>query len=129
MVCVTCSLLLDETNGTPLQDTLELSHHTQTENESKPRTHHTRGSTGQEDIESFYGENKTVDNKRESHCAIVCKEFEKIAFYAENNEKKGIDVIKMKKMEPENRTVKTEDSLSEINLVVNEKQTEGDSGQ
>ena len=81
MVCVTCSLLLDETNGTPLQDTLELCHHTQTENEGKPRTHDTRGSTELETIETSCGEIKTADNKRESHGAIDHNQFnsEKIA--------------------------------------------------
>ena len=127
MVCVTCCLLLDETNGIPLQDTLVVYDHTQTENERKPRTQHTHGNTEQEALEFFCGEIKIVDNKKESQCAIDRNQFnsEKIASDAGNNENKGSDVIKMKTMEAENLTVKTEDSLSEINLVVDEKQTEG----
>ena len=109
MVCVICSLLLDETNGTPLQDTLELRHQTQTENESKPRTHDTRGST---ELEI-----KTVYNKSESNGTIDCNQF--------NSEKITSVEGKINKMEPANRTMTTDDSLSETNLLINEKRLKG----
>ncbi|XP_041351258.1 solute carrier family 22 member 15-like [Gigantopelta aegis] len=124
VVCVTFSLLLDETRGTPLQDTLvagqpgdrQLWKKTiHVEAPHKPDKIETQNNAALEAIELSSEETKTVDRKTQPQSTIDWSPYncEKIESGLGNTDYKESDVVK--EVEKENSSIKMEDCSTKSN--------------